>query len=553
MRALRFALLSALAGASCALTAQAADGQRSGVERTTFNEYKYNSYYAQDTDAGNAPSPSDQAPVAPVAPPADAAPTATDASAAAGKCAPAEPEKPADQPLDTFATRWACCNPCCVQNIQDHMSLGGLIDPCGKLGKPCLLIDHFPCLKECHKVNIAGWLAQSYTWNPQNPANGFNGPVTWTDRSNSYELNQAYIYVERLADNKGEGFAWGYRTDLLFGTDYRFNTESQLETKYQFQGDRAFPNNRFYGLDYLQFYGSVAYNKTNTKIGHFLSPVGYEVIPTALNFFPTLPYIFQYGEPFTHTGFNTTYTLSDTSTVSAGIIRGWDNFGNNNPNLGFLGTYTKTFEDKSSYASVFIWSNEPNQNTTNNQLSGANPALYNNVHSSRWIWTHAYTKPLTDKLTYVAQFDYAQQTDAMVNGRLARWYGYNNYLFYKVSDKWTWGIRNDIWRDEEGFRMGGFLGNTGVTAAQGSLRGLGGNFNNYAGTNVEVSIGANWKPNANMTIRPAVRWDNFIGNSGWSNNQQAFNGTPGGQIFRPYDNGAKDWQIIVGFDWITLF
>ena len=39
---------------------------------------------------------------------------------------------------------------------------------------------------------MAGWLNQSYTWNPQNPPNGFNGPVTWTDRSNSYELNQAY-------------------------------------------------------------------------------------------------------------------------------------------------------------------------------------------------------------------------------------------------------------------------------------------------------------------------------------------------------------------------
>ena len=44
------------------------------------------------------------------------------------------------------------------------------------------------------------------------------------------------------------------------------------------------------------------------------------------------------------------------------MIRGWDNFGNNNPHLGYLGTMTKTFEDKSSYATVFIWSQEPNQN-----------------------------------------------------------------------------------------------------------------------------------------------------------------------------------------------
>ena len=68
----------------------------------------------------------------------------------------------------------------------------------------------------------------------------------------------------------------------------------------------------------------------------------------------------------------------------------------------------------------------------------------NNAHTPRFIWTHAYTKPLTEKLNYVFQFDYAQQTDAIgVNGRLARWYGWNQYLFYKVSDCWTSGIRVD--------------------------------------------------------------------------------------------------------------
>ena len=94
-------------------------------------------------------------------------------------------------------------------------------------------------------------------------------------------------------------------------------------------------------------------------------------------------------------------------------------------------------------------------------------------------------------MNYVFQFDYAQQTDAMDSpgaggvgtGRLARWYGWNQYLFYKVSDCWTWGTRFDIWRDEEGYRMGGFLGNTNNGT---SLRGLGTNYNSFAGTNYEI-------------------------------------------------------------------
>jgi hypothetical protein len=555
MRALRLALSSALCGAMCAATVFADDGiqQPGTVSRTSYTASKYNSYYAQDEAAQ---SPSDQAPPA-------AAPTAGgEAAAPACACAPAA-EAPAAEPVCTCVTEFACEHPCLTESVQNVLTLNGRIDPaCCDQGKPCLLIDHFPCLKECRKINIAGWINQSYTWNPQNPGNGFNGPVTWTDRSNSYELNQAYIYVEKVADNKGEGLAFGYRADLLFGSDYRFNTESNLETRWQFQGPRNFANDRFYGFDYLQFYGQVAAGKTKTNIGHFLSPVGYEVIPTTGNFFPTLPYIFQYGEPFTHTGFNTTYQLSDTSTFSSGLIRGWDNFGSNNPHLGYLGTYTKTFEDKSSYATVFIWSQEPNQANTNNQATVLAGGPINNAHSPRFITTHAYTKPLTDKLTYVGQFDFAQQTDAMFSngvggagsGRLARWYGWNQYLFYKVSDCWTWGTRLDFWRDEEGFRMGGFLGNTGNGGPGTSLRGLGGNFNSFAGNNLEWSVGANWKPTANTVIRPAVRWDCFMGNTGWSRNQQAFNGVgPAGPIVHPYDNGAHDWQILVGFDWITLF
>ena len=243
----------------------------------------------------------------------------------------------------------------------------------------------------------------------------------------------------------------------------------------------------------------MAVNKLKTKIGHFLSPVGYEVIPTTGNFFPTLPYIFQYGEPFTHTGFNSTYQIDETSTIGGGLIRGWDNFGNNNPNLGFLGTYTKTFEDKSAYAACFIWSEEPTQNNNNYGPSVSGRAPINNPHTGRFIWTHAYTKPLTEKLNYVFQFDYAQQTNAMSTlaqpGRLARWYGWNQYFFYKVSDCWTWGTRFDMWRDEEGFRMGGFLGTTGNGSRPIRLAVCrtvsGGLLRSYAGNNLEWSVGAN--------------------------------------------------------------
>ena len=48
-------------------------------------------------------------------------------------------------------------------------------------------------------------MAQSYTWNTSNPADRFNGPVTWTDRSNDYQVNQFYLYAEKTTNTNGCG------------------------------------------------------------------------------------------------------------------------------------------------------------------------------------------------------------------------------------------------------------------------------------------------------------------------------------------------------------
>ena len=86
-----------------------------------------------------------------------------------------------------------------------------------------------------------------------------------------------------------------------------------------------------------QLYGEVAYNDLTVKVGRFYSPVGYYVVGTANNFFPVLPYTFQYGEPFTHTGMFGTYKFSDALTLGGGITHGWDNSDNTgNPHAGGL-------------------------------------------------------------------------------------------------------------------------------------------------------------------------------------------------------------------------
>jgi len=488
MRLSKLALVGAIAGLLSAGSAyaQQGTGQYSQVQPTAF---EYNSYYAQDYDqqAGSKEQGVEGEP----------------APAAAGAAAEEEP---------SFGN-----------------GNGTILNPCCNLGEQWKIFDCDGL--ECRGINIQGWLAQSFTWNTSSPADRFNGPVTWTDRSNDYQLNQAYIFAEKATDTGGCGWDFGWRTDVMGGTDYRFNTAAGLETRGYFQSPKI-STQRFYGLAFTQFYLEAAYNDLKVKVGHFYAPVGYEVVPTTGNFFPNLPYTFQYGEPFTMTGVLATYAVNENVSLVGGITKGWDNFDNtNNPHVGGVFGYTEKFQDGASFAGAWTIGNEPNTFGVNNV--GA-------TFSQRFLQTLVYSRPLnriSDRLTYVAQSDFGYQNDVFGAGTTdAYWYGLNQYLFYKVSDCMTYGVRAEWFRDQDGARVGGFLG----TTPDGSLRGLATNRFGYTGSFYEVTFGANYKWSANTMIRPYVRFDWFSGDSPAAN-------------LKPFDDGTGNSQTLLGFDVVMLF
>ncbi len=493
MRLSKLALAGAIAGL---LSAAAAYGQTgvwepASIEKTAF---EYNNYYAQDYDEK-----------------AGAKEEGVEGESAAAAGVPSE--TPSSEASSAGNGAGTLLNPCCC------------------LGEQWKIFDN-PCLK-ANNINVAGWLAQSYTWNTDSPPDRFNGPVTWTDRSNDYELNQFYLFAEKTTDTQGCGTDFGWRADMMAGTDYRFNTESGLETRGQFTSPKI-STQRFYGIAFTQFFAEVAINDWKIKVGHWYAPVGYEVVPTTGNFFPNLPYTFQYGEPFTMTGVIGTKKVNDKVSFSAGIQHGWDNFDNSNQNWSWVGAYTETFEDGASLALANTAGQEPNQNY------GVNGST-----SFRYLQTNVYSRPLkqiNENLTYVAQSDFGYQNKALANGDHAWWYGLNQYLFYKVSDCLTYGIRAEWFRDQNGYRVGGFLG----TTPSGSLRGLSPNRSGYFGNFYEVTLGANYKYTANTTIRPYVRFDWF---SGFSSNPNGVVGNPE----RPYANGFGNSQTLIGFDVVTLY
>jgi hypothetical protein len=211
--------------------------------------------------------------------------------------------------------------------------------------------------------------------------------------------------------------------------------------------------------------------------------------------------------------------------VGACTVNGWDNFDNSNPFWGFVGTYTENFSDGGALAIAAVASNELTQNV---------------VYRNRYVQTNVYSRPLasiSDRLNYVIQSDFGYQNDALLNGRDAWWYGINQYLFYKVSDCMSYGVRAEWFRDDGGYRVGGFLGDT----PSGSTRGLPVTRSGYNGSFYEITIGANWKYSANTVVRPYVRFDWFSGES--------LNG-PG---TLPFDDGTGNSQTLIGGDIVTIF
>lgn len=376
------------------------------------------------------------------------------------------------------------------------------------------------------RVRVGGWLDQGFTGNFQKPSNNFNLPVTFNDRSNEYQMNQLYLFVERPVDYGGDEFDWGFRGDLLYGTDYFYTTALGLETRSDgaphwnsSNGPRSSGgyNYAMYGLAmpqlyaefYLPFLSGVSF-----KAGHFYTPIGYESVMAPKNFFYSHSYSMQYGEPFTHTGVLGTVQINDQLQVLAGVARGWDAW--EDPN------------DDGELLAGIGW-NSANEDTSINLTltSGDQDNGFSNT-ANRTLISFVLSHDFTDCLTYVFQSDFGIQDNGTINNQFqvvpAKWYSFNQYLFYDITDKFSVGARFEYFRDQNFSRV---LQVPEFLATGGNYYGL--------------TVGANWRPHPCVTVRPELRFD-------WSDTRAPLLNVQG-----PYRNFQSDYQVLLGGDVIIRF
>ena len=87
----------------------------------------------------------------------------------------------------------------------------------------------------------------------------------------------------------------------------------------------------------------------------------------------------------------------------------------------------------------------------------------------------------------------------------ADFWSFTQYLFYTLNDKWKAGLRYDMFVDDQGTRLGGLRfgglpGGNPLPLPSGD-----------AGTVQAITAGLNYTYNANIRIRPELRWDWYAG------------------------------------------
>jgi hypothetical protein len=434
-------------------------------------------------------------PAGPVLPIADANVRLPELYKSAALPTPPLPTRPVEslQQPETF------CVPPGYASYYDDNEGGESVDAVDGAGpqEPCYGADSEPCHDDSGWV-FGGWIEQGVTFNGGDPRDKFNGPILLNDRANEYQMNQLWLYAERVADNGGCGWDHGGRVDVVYGTDARFmQMRDGLEEDWE--------QDNSYELALLRFYYDVAYNDWTFRAGRWDVPVGYEPFDATETFFYSRSYNFL-AQPGTMLALMATRHLNDQTSLSVGMHRGTDQFDDTDgkDDVDFVGGGSWESCDGGTWLDAYVIAEEKGI---------GNDTLHYSITTGTM---------LTEYWEYVCEWYYGHSDDAQ---QRADWHGLNQHLMRQINECWSYGGRFEWFRDDDGFRV--FSIEEG-NSAEGP----------FVGDFYELTFAVNYTPRENFALRPEIRWD-------W------FDSETGGP--KPFHDGRRSDQFIYSIDAVWAF
>lgn len=349
----------------------------------------------------------------------------------------------------------------------DDYGCGDSCCDCG-LGEEWSLHDE---LTPCCDTYYGGWFQIGYHSDLTGLSQEPNDLLDFNDLPNQLNLHQAWLYVGKDAEAECCSADYGYRYDILYGTDAQSlqafgNPRADVIGRGAW--DASFDHGE-YGWAMPQAYLQAAYGDWSVIVGKFITILGFEYVESPKNFFYSHSLAYINSEPFSHTGVLTTYNLNDTVKVYNGWTLGWD--------TGF----EQNFNGSNYLGGVEV---ETNDNVTMAYILTAGNFGYRSAGRSGYSHGAYIDAEVSDSLEYAIYTVYVDTNGSYgVPTTEGQDVGITNYLFYTLNDCWALGGRVEWWKSNT----------TDFTNAMTSF--------------YELTGGINYMPCPNLVIRPEIRYD----------------------------------------------
>lgn len=274
------------------------------------------------------------------------------------------------------------------------------------------------------KVRLGGYVAQSYTYNSNYPADGLNSYRAYDRFANSYMFN--VFQLSAFADSTTE-------SRLGFGIKANAGRDAQVFVPYNESTS-----------DYFDLYEAwISYLITDElliKVGKMPTIVGFEVADEKDNYNISRGLLWTLLQPCTHTGVRAIYTDPDKYyDITLGVNRGWDTFRqDNNSALSYEARVGLNPCEKLSYALSYLVG--PEQPDNNKDL--------------RHLLDVVATYKASEKTTFGLNGDVRIDEGATDSGQTARAYGLGLYMKHDYTEKCSLAGRVEVLPDKGGAATG---------------------------------------------------------------------------------------------------
>jgi hypothetical protein len=280
-------------------------------------------------------------------------------------------------------------------------------------------------------VSIHGLVDASYEHNFNQPAGEVNQLHAWDN--NGFQLTQGNLHIEK------DGTV-GFVTDINVG---QVAEAINGVTHYSGAPGDAFSGRWIDPTQYYLTYTLPVGSGIALQAGRFVTLLGEEVIPTytSQNYNETRGFVFNNGEPLTHTGIRGAYTFNEYVAFTGGLNNGWDDPGNiNNGGPNYEGELTVNNADKSLTAVI-------------NGIYGPNQIGHSNSYRGAIDPIVTYKPTFVPNLTLASEYLYGSETGHVINGHSDTWQGFAQYIVYDWN-AWEAATRGEFFDDEDGARTG---------------------------------------------------------------------------------------------------